>query len=50
MKVTSITWGSDIPLLVEVGKELGMELDAWSTRDLEDERRRKDCIYSFRIC
>ena len=47
MKVTSITWGSDISLLVEGGKELGIELDAWSARDLEDERKRKDCINSF---
>jgi cobaltochelatase CobN len=47
MKVTSMTWGSDISLLVEGGKELGIELDAWSARDLEDERKRKDCINSF---
>ena len=29
MKVTSITWGSDISWLVEGAKELGIELDAW---------------------
>ncbi len=34
MKVTSITGGSDISLLVEGAKELGIELDSWFARDL----------------
>ncbi len=47
MKVTSITWGSDIPALLEAGKELGIDLHAWSARDLVDEKKREDCINSF---
>ena len=47
MKVTSITGGSDISLLVKGAKELGIELDSWFARDLEDERRKNDCINSF---
>ena len=47
MKITSITWGSDISLLAEASAELGMELRAWSARDLEDEEKRRRCIESF---
>lgn len=47
MKVTAITWGSDLPLLIEAGKELGIELNAWSTHDVEEEQKRKACIKSF---
>ncbi|MDI6859198.1 MAG: cobaltochelatase subunit CobN [Methanocellales archaeon] len=47
MKITSITWGSDIPLLVEASKELNIELNAWSTHDLEDEKKKVACIKSL---
>ena len=47
MKVTAVTWGSDMPLLIEASKELGIELNAWSTHDVEEEKKRKDCIKSF---
>jgi cobaltochelatase CobN len=47
MKVTSMLWGSDIPLLAEAGKALGIELYAWSARDLEGEEKRRACINSF---
>lgn len=48
MNVVSVTWGSDIPLFVEACNELGMELHAWSTQDLEDDSKREDCINSFK--
>jgi len=48
MKVVSVTWGSDIPLFVEACNELGMELHAWSTQDLEDDSKREDCINYFK--
>ena len=48
MQITSITWESDISVLAEVCKELGIELLAWSARDLEDEKKRKACISSFK--
>ena len=47
MKVTAVTWGSDMTLLINACKELGVELNAWSTHDVEDEEKRKDCIKSF---
>ena len=37
MKLTSITWGSDVPLLAEACAKLGIALSAWTPRDLEDE-------------
>lgn len=47
MKVTTITWGSDMPLLIEAAKELKIEMNAWSTHEMEDEKKREDCIKSF---
>ncbi|NIA09195.1 MAG: hypothetical protein GWP10_05515 [Nitrospiraceae bacterium] len=47
MKVTSVTWGSDISLLADACNELGMELNAWSTHDLEDDSKRERCAQSF---
>jgi len=47
MKVTAITRGSDMPLLIEASKELGIELNAWSTYDVEDDAKREDGIKSF---
>ena len=48
MKITSVTWGSDISLLVDACNRLGIELSAWSTHDLEDDSRRESCTQSFR--
>jgi len=36
MKITSITWGSDIALLAEACAKLGIVLSAWIPRDLEE--------------
>ena len=47
MKITAVMWGSDMPLLIEASKELGIELSAWSTHDVEDDAKREDCIKSF---
>ncbi|MHC1636084.1 MAG: cobaltochelatase subunit CobN, partial [Candidatus Methanospirareceae archaeon] len=43
-KIVAITWVSDIPLLVEAAKEIGVELNAWSVYDMEDEDKREKCI------
>ena len=48
MKIVSVTWSSDISLLAEACDELGMELQAWSIQDLEDDSKRKSCISSFK--
>ncbi|MGP8320342.1 MAG: cobaltochelatase subunit CobN, partial [Methanosarcinaceae archaeon] len=47
MKIVSVTWGSDILLFAEACNELGIELHAWSTQDIEDDLIREDCISSF---
>ena len=47
MKITSATWGSDIPLLAQACNDLGIELDAWSTYELEDDSKREQCTQSF---
>ena len=47
VKIISATWGSDIPLLARACNELGIELDAWSTYELEDDSKRERCIQSF---
>ncbi|MCK4651824.1 MAG: hypothetical protein KAT13_01890 [Methanosarcinales archaeon] len=43
MKLTSITWGSDVPLLAEACAKLGIALSAWTPRDLEDGEKRDRC-------
>ncbi len=48
MKITSITWGSDISLLAEACNELDVELHAWSAHDLEDDAKLESCISSFK--
>ncbi|NQE52922.1 hypothetical protein C5S29_04955, partial [ANME-1 cluster archaeon GoMg3.2] len=39
MKLAAITWGSDMALLINACKELGVELNAWSTYDVEEEKK-----------
>ena len=47
MMIVSVTCGSDILLFAEACNELGIELHAWSTQDIEDDLIREDCISSF---
>ncbi|MFZ2070999.1 MAG: cobaltochelatase subunit CobN [Halobacteriota archaeon] len=47
MKITAVTWGSDMGLLINACKELGIELNVWSTHDVEEAEKRKACIKSF---
>jgi hypothetical protein len=47
MKITSITWTSDVSLLAEASEGLGMDLSAWSSYDLKDDEKLKSCIASF---
>ncbi|MBW2635924.1 MAG: cobaltochelatase subunit CobN [Deltaproteobacteria bacterium] len=48
MKLTSVTWSSDIPLIAQACNELDIELHAWSIQDIEDDSKRDDCISSFK--
>ena len=47
MKLVAITWGSDMALLINACKELGVALNVWSTYEVEDARKRKECIKSL---
>nr|AAU83364.1 magnesium chelatase family protein [uncultured archaeon GZfos27E7] len=47
MMITAITWGNDMALLINACKELGIELNAWSTHDVEEEKKREVSIKSF---
>ncbi|MEA1866154.1 MAG: cobaltochelatase subunit CobN [Euryarchaeota archaeon] len=47
IKITTATWGSDIPLIVEACNDLGIELNAWSTYELEDGSKRERCKQLF---
>ena len=47
MKITSITWTSDVSLLAEASEGLGMDLSAWSSYDLKEDEKLKSCIASF---
>ncbi|WP_305063914.1 cobaltochelatase subunit CobN [Methanococcoides sp.] len=48
MKITSVTWSSDIPLFAQACNELDIELHAWSIQDIEDDSKREECISSFK--
>jgi len=47
MKVTAIVLGSDIGLLANACRELRIELNAWPAHEMEEEKKRKECIKSF---
>ncbi len=47
MKLAAVTWGSDLVLLTKACNELGIELNAWSTHDVEDAKKREECIKSL---
>jgi len=49
MKIKAVTWASDVALLVEAAKDLGMDLEIWSTTDLEKEASLKRCVASLRV-
>jgi hypothetical protein len=47
MKIAAVTWGSDLVLLTKACNEFGIELNAWSTHDVEEEKKREECIKYF---
>ncbi len=46
MRLRSLTWASDMALLLEAAKELGIDLVTWSMSELNDENV-EDCIISL---
>jgi len=47
MKAVSITWASDVALLVEAAGKIDLDLVAWSALDLEDPERQTKCLASL---
>jgi cobaltochelatase CobN len=48
MRVTSITWGSDISLFAEACNELGIKIHTWSSHELKNnDAKLEECIRSF---
>ncbi len=47
MRLISITWASDVALLVEAAGNLGADLVAWTTVDLEVPEKLEQCIESL---
>lgn len=44
MKIVSITWNSYIPPLLKAGKKLGFEIEAYSSRTLEEEPEKLETL------
>jgi hypothetical protein len=47
MRLISITWASDVALLVEATGKLGADLVTWTTVDLEVPEKLEQCIESL---
>ncbi|MDD2836131.1 MAG: cobalt chelatase, partial [Methanothrix sp.] len=47
MKIATITWSSELPLLLQGAKEIGQDIEAWSSSQLADPRDLKKCIESL---
>jgi hypothetical protein len=42
MLIASVTWSSELPLLLESAKEVGLDLEAWSSSQLAEAQYRKN--------
>ncbi|MBN1322611.1 MAG: cobaltochelatase subunit CobN [Methanotrichaceae archaeon] len=48
MKIRAVTWASDISLLLQAGRDLGLDIKAWSSNGLEETGALESCIDSLR--
>ncbi len=48
MKLVSITWSSELPLLLQAARDLGLNLEAWSYTQLEDPLELERCLASLK--
>jgi cobaltochelatase CobN len=48
MNLVSITWGSELPLLLQAARDLGLILEAWSYTQLEDAAELERCLASLK--
>ncbi|MDM7913041.1 MAG: cobaltochelatase subunit CobN, partial [Methanotrichaceae archaeon] len=48
MKMVSITWSSELPLLLQAAKEIGLDMDLWSTSQLSSSVDLERCLESLK--
>ncbi|MDD4652641.1 MAG: cobalt chelatase, partial [Methanothrix sp.] len=48
MKIVSITWASELPLLLEAAKEIGLDMELWSASQLSSEADLERCLESLK--
>jgi len=48
MKLVSITWSSELPLLLQGARELSIDLEAWSYTQLDDPIQMERCLESLK--
>jgi len=48
MKVVSITWASELPLLLQASKEIGLDNELWSSTQLSSESDLARCLESLK--
>jgi cobaltochelatase CobN len=48
MLIVSVTWSSELPLLLESAKELGLDLEAWSYSQLAEPQDMEECLESLK--
>jgi cobaltochelatase CobN len=48
MLIVSVTWSSELPVLLESAKELGLDLEAWSSSQLAEAQDMEECLESLK--
>ncbi|HOI69976.1 MAG TPA: cobaltochelatase subunit CobN [Methanothrix sp.] len=48
MLIASVTWSSELPLLLESAKEVGLDLEAWSSSQLAEAQYMEECLESLK--
>jgi cobaltochelatase CobN len=48
MKIVTITWSSELPLLLQGAKEIGVDLEAWSSSQFTDPADLEKCLKSLK--
>jgi cobaltochelatase CobN len=48
MKIATITWSSELPLPVQAAKEVGLDIEAWSSSQFADPRDLEKCLESLK--
>jgi cobaltochelatase CobN len=48
MKIATITWSSELPLLLQGAKEVGLDIEAWSSSQFADPKELEKCLESLK--